>query len=229
MIGRLRVIAVLVALTAGPALSQAQTGPGEDLRIYAVGVVNAAPFKRPLSGYGIYLGQDAIITPAHVVGHWSLFDNPTILVGGQRVVAKIIKKGSFATIDLALLVVPDDSLPVSLRLRQNPLCHSVPDSNSNVEIVYPDRTLRSKMVSPQAIGPRYREKFKTLVSEPQGSGSGVFDPDKKCLLGIMSAAIIRRSRRADALPLRGFPWERSVGYFVPASAIASFLPDHLRF
>jgi len=45
----------------------------DELRIYAVGVPNVAPFARPFSGYGVYLGQNPVITAAHVVGRWPLF------------------------------------------------------------------------------------------------------------------------------------------------------------
>jgi len=192
----------------------------DDLRIYAVSVVNIVPFKRPFSGYGIYLGQNAIITAAHVVGHWSLYENPIVRIDAHEIPGKIIKKGAFPDLDLALLVVGDESLPVSLRLRRNPLCKTPPEVGMNVIVVYPDRTVRSQIISTQEVAPQYRNEFNTLIAEEQGSGSGVFDPNKKCLLGIMSAALTRHGPQPENI---------RAGYFVPVSKIANFIPAHLRF
>jgi hypothetical protein len=211
---------LLIAVTAvacAPAYAQSSD---DDLRIYAVSIPNVAPFQRPFSGFGIYLGQSAIITAAHVVGHWSLFMNPTIVINNQEISAKVVKKGSFPELDLALLVVPDESLPVSLRLRRNPLCKELPGTGSSVAVVYPERTVRSRIVSSQVLAPQIRSHFGTLISEQQGSGSGVFEPDKKCLLGIMSAAVTAQGATKQ---------DKRLGYFVPASTIANFLPAHLRF
>jgi hypothetical protein len=224
---KLLIIAV-TAMVSSPVYAQSSD---DDLRVYAVSVINVAPFKRPFSGYGIYLGQNAIITAAHVVGHWSLFENPTIIIAGQEISAKVIKKGSFPQLDLALLAVQDASLPVSLRLRQNPLCKALPDVGKEVVVVYPERTVRSRIISAQTIATRYRSHFGTLISEQQGSGSGVFDADKKCLFGIMSAAVTTlhdfMSTGVARFDLQG--QNGRVGYFVPASTIATFIPAHLRF
>jgi hypothetical protein len=203
----------------------------DEFRVYAVGVVNVAPFARPFSGYGVYLGQNALITAAHVVGYWPLFSNPTIVIAGHEVSAKVIKKGSFPQVDLALLVTADLSLPVSLRLRRNPLCKTTPLAGTSVVVVSPDRTERSDVISAETIPPRNRSYFNSLVNEPHASGSGVFDPERKCLLGIMSAAVMKQYdfRSAPAMPYLGLQWDRSAGYFVPASVIANFIPPHLRF
>ena len=42
--------------------------PDDSLRIYAVNVVHTPPFGRPFIAYGIYLGEGAVLTAAHVVG-----------------------------------------------------------------------------------------------------------------------------------------------------------------
>lgn len=192
----------------------------DNLRVYGASIINSIPFERRLSGYGIYLGDNAILTAAHVVGHWSLFSDPKIAIANQEIPAKVIKKGSFPDLDLALLVVADDALPVSLRLRRNPICKAPPNVGMSVVVVYPDRTVRSHIVSALAIVPQHRAQFGTVITEPQGSGSGVFDPERKCLLGIMSAAVLRSNSKA--------PNDR-LGYFVPASMIANFIPAHIHF
>jgi S1-C subfamily serine protease len=192
----------------------------DNLRVYGASIINSIPFERRLSGYGIYLGDNAILTAAHVVGHWSLFSDPKIAIANQEIPAKVIKKGSFPDLDLALLVVADDALPVSLRLRRNLICKAPPNVGMSVVVVYPDRTVRSHIVSALAIAPQRRAQFGTVITEPQGSGSGVFDPERKCLLGIMSAAVLRSNSKA--------PNDR-LGYFVPASMIATFIPAHIHF
>jgi hypothetical protein len=210
---------IALVLSIGFPVAHAQS-TDNDLRIYATSIINSIPFKRPFSGYGIYLGENAVLTAAHVVGHWSLFSNPKIVIGSQEIPAKVLKKGSFPDLDLALLVVADNALPVSLQLRRNPLCKAPPANGMSVVVVYPDRTVRSHIVSALAIEPQHRHQFGSLITEPQGSGSGVFDPERKCLLGIMSAAVARSGSQASAGRL---------GYFVPVSTIANFIPAHLHF
>jgi trypsin-like peptidase len=220
--------AVLTVSTSAPVRAQ---DPDDELRIYAAGILNVAPFARPFSGYGVYLGQNAIITAAHVVGHWPILSDPTVSIAGTEISAKVIKKGAFPQLDLALLVAADAALPVNLQLRQNPLCKQTPPVGASVIVVSPERTERSQIISPQIIPARYRSYFGALINEPHGSGSGVFDAESKCLLGIMSAAVMKDYdfRTAPARPYLGLQWDKSAGYFVPASAIASFIPAHLRF
>ena len=215
----IRSIVIIIAATLGSALAQAQNSD-DDLKVYAVNVINVAPFKGSYSGYGIYLGHGLIITVAHIMGHWAPFSNPRILIAGQEVPATVIKKGALDQVDLALLSVDETTLPVSLRLRRNPLCKSIPKVGTSVVVVYPDRTARSKIFSPQFIAPMYRTKYDTLLSEVQGSGSGAFDAERRCFLGVMSASV----------PIYNYQGpNRRVEYFVPASKIADFIPDKYRF
>ena len=156
----------------------------------AVNVVKTAPLEKQFTGFGIYLGHGIVITAAHVVGHWPGTTSPRVLVAGLDLPAKVLKEGSFETIDLALLSVDIERLPVSLRLRRNPLCKTPPVNGTNVVIVYPDRTVRSRIISPFMIPPQYQEKFGgALINEAEGSGSGVFQAERRCLLGIISSKI----------------------------------------
>jgi hypothetical protein len=230
---------LIVTATTLASMSAHAQSVDDDLRVFAVSVVNVAPFKMPFSGYGIYLGESAIITPAHVVGHWSLFTNPRIIIAGQEIPAKVIKKGSFPQLDLAQLSIEQASLPESLRLRRNHLCKEPPRVGTNVVVVYPERIVHSRIISAQVIAPQYRNQFGTLISEPQGSGSGVYDADKRCLLGIMSASVARYDSLSgvslydvmgeQAMRLDFQHNEGRVGYFVPAATIAEFIPAHYRF
>jgi hypothetical protein len=206
---------------------QAQSSD-DALRVYAVNVVKTPPFEKQFTGYGIYLGHGTVITAAHVVGHWPIFTHPRVLIGGLDLPAKVIKEGSLEQTDLALLSVDQAQLPISLRLRRNPLCNGPPLVGTNVIVVYPERTVRSQIISPLLIAPRYRVRFGALISDAEGSGSGVFHAESKCLLGIISRKIQKYNYRdryghAIAKPI-GF-----AGYFVPASQIADFIPPESRF
>lgn len=217
---------VAAAHAIAPVLAQT---PDDSLRVYAVNVVKKPPFEKEFTGDGIYLGSGFVITAAHVVGHWPFFTHPRVLIAGQDLPAKVIKEGSFEQIDLALLSVDETKLPVSLRLRRNPLCLNAPKIGMEVIDVAPQGTTRARVISPLSIMPALRGRFSTLIDTPKGSGTGLFDADRKCLLGIMSAKVERytdatRSGRSVADDANGF-----VGFFVPASTIASFIPADVRF
>lgn len=200
----------------------------DSLKVYAVNIVKTPPFEKQITGYGIYLGQGKVITAAHVVGHWPSFTHPRVLIAGLDLPAEVIKEGSFEQTDLALLSVDEERLPVSLRLRRNPLCKAPPRIGANVLIVVPAKTARSRIISPQLIPPQYRSRFSSLVSNTESSGSGVFHADRKCLLGIISGKISKYNYRglngSIVTKENGF-----AGFFVPASKIAEFIPPEFRF
>jgi hypothetical protein len=204
---------------------QAQT-TDDSLRVYAVNIVKTPPFSNQFTGYGIYLGQGIIITAAHVVGHWTFFTRPRVLIAGQDLPAEVIKEGSFEQTDLALLSVEETALPLSLRLRRNPLCKGVPEVGIEVIDVVPEKTTRSRIISPLLIAPKFRSRYDTLINTEQNSGSGIFDAERKCLLGIVSAKIQKNKYQLRSGRLIGKA-DGFAGYFVPASKIANFLPQAL--
>jgi hypothetical protein len=62
---------IAIAAATAPLHAQSSNGslsPDDSLRIYAVNVVHSRPLKEPFIRYGIYLGQGAVITAAHVMG-----------------------------------------------------------------------------------------------------------------------------------------------------------------
>jgi hypothetical protein len=130
-----------------------------------------------------------VITAAHVVGHWPFFTHPHVLIAGHDLPAKVIKLGSFERIDLALLSVEADRLPISLQMRRNSLCHDNPKLGTEVVDVVPGETARFQIISPKLIAPELRGRFNTLIGAAQASGSGLFDAERKCLLGTMSAKV----------------------------------------
>jgi hypothetical protein len=211
---------VLIALTAATCSAAAAqmysisgaSQPDDSLEAYAVSINYPKPFDRPYALYGVYLGHGAVLTAAHVVGRRNLLVNPLVGFAGHNVSANVIKQGSFEQIDLALLSVDETGVPLKLRMRRNmQLCATIPRIGADVVVAYPDRTVRSPIISPMLIGNlAERKRFNTLVRDVQASGSGVFDPERRCLLGIMSASLRVHSYQRLS--------ERA-GYFVPAAKI----------
>lgn len=221
-------LCLLVAATV-PAFSSARADEADDsLKIYATRVVKTPPFKKPFIGYGIYLGNGAVLSAAHVVGRWPFFTNPRVLIAGQDLPATIVSKGDADDLDVTLVSVDETRLPVSLRLRRSPLCKDPPRPGEDVLVVNPDGITHSQVISPLLVPPQYREKYDTLLSDVVGSGSGIFRISKKCLLGIGSKQLPKfafRQENGVAVEIEdGF-----AGYFVPASQILEFIPPQFRF
>ena len=219
-------LAIVLALKLTiPSIAQSND---DSLRVYAVNVVKTPPFQRQFTGYGIYLGQGVVITAAHVVGHWPSITQPRVLIAGQDLPAHIIKQGSYETIDLALLSVDQNRLPVSLLLRRNPLCTGPLRVGEEVVDVIPQGTARAQIISPVVIPAEFRKRFRTLITAPQNSGSGIFDANSKCLLGIMSAKVSKRRYVVSNGRLMTIA-DGYAGYFVSAATIAYFIPPGFQF
>jgi hypothetical protein len=220
----LLVLAQLIAQLFGSA--NAETSDDDWLRIYAVNVIKTPPFKKEFVGYGIYLGHGIVITAGHVVGNWPIFTRPHVRIVGRDLPAKVLKNGADGPVDLALLSIDESQLPISLRLRRNPLCQSPPTVGMPVIDVVPERTSRSHVISPLSIEPSLRNRLNTLIDDVGASGSGIFDAEHKCLLGIASAKVVKfKNQKIDgrvAYVADGF-----AGYFVSAAKIAKFLPEDL--
>ena len=216
---------LIAALTVLSAPSHAQS-VDDSLRIYAVDVVKTPPFEKEFVGYGVYLGNGYVITAAHVVGHWPYFTHPRVRIGSQTFPATVVKEGSFSTLDLALLSINTASLPIALQLRRDPLCENPPRIGMQAINVLPDRTSRAHIISPFSIAPELQRRFKTLIDSPEASGSGLFDAERKCLMGIMSAKMPKVAYQRSGQSLTAMP-KGFAGYFVPASQIAGFIPTGL--
>lgn len=204
------------------------TDPVNSLKIYAVNVFHRTPFEKTFVGDGTYLGNGMVLTASHVAGSWRPFQSPRVLIAGQDLPATVIKNGSLESVDLALLSVDKSRLPITLRLRRNPICHGTIKVGAGVFVVTPKTVKHSRIISPTRIVPRYRKRFGSLISEPEGSGSGVFDTQRKCLLGIISRKIEKTgyTMRNGHLVVgpAGF-----AGYFVPAKRIETFLAGTPKF
>ena len=104
----------------------------------------------------------------------------------------IYKKGQFSGVDLALVSIDDDKLPVSLRLRRISICQGEPRPGQSVTVAIPASVAPSHVIAPTLLPHNLAAKYRTAISDVEttgNSGSGVFDSLKECLLGIISAKI----------------------------------------
>jgi hypothetical protein len=102
------------------------------------------------------------------------------------------------------------------------LCEVPPWPTDPVIVVDARRASQSHIVSPQVLPYTWRTKFSTLIRDVAttgNSGSGVFDPNHKCLLGIISGKFTSRTTEGD---------KEVAKYFVPAVAIRDFMPVEFR-
>jgi hypothetical protein len=196
----------------------------DSLLAYAVNVHRTPVQSWP--GYGIYLGNGLFITAAHVVGR-AWMTRPKIVIAGREYPTRVVKEGTFEGTDLTLMSIEEGLLPLRLRLRRNVLCKEPPWPGEQVVTVVPEGVVRSHILAPERL-PSDVRKFSTVIADVArtgNSGSGVFDAQKRCLLGIMSRKISQSRTRPDT----GKTETRDIAkYFVPASEITAFLPADLR-
>jgi hypothetical protein len=216
---------IAVAVLAGPACPQ---DADDSLKLYAVHI-NRSPMQR-WSGNGIYLGRGIVITAAHVAAS-PIWRKPRVEIAGKDLPTEVIREGDLNNVDLTLLSVDAHQLPVSLGLRRMPLCQNPSWVGEPVIVATPEGVARSYVMSPHLLPPGVPAKLQTVISyvaETGNSGSGVFDANKKCLLGILSQKISRDPiRQENALAV--METYDVAKYFVPASTIADFIPPEVRF
>jgi len=211
----------VVAATHAPAWPQEE---GESVRAFTIHI-DRTP-KQTWTGEGVYLGNGFVITAAHVTGlalwHW-----PRVDVAGTVFPTSVVKDGHFHNVDLILLSVDVRQLPVSLGLRHMTLCKKAPWPGEPVIVATPEGVAQSQVAPPARLPFGLPAKFRTAiwyVPDSGASGSGVFDANKKCLLGIITRLITAPGDSESG----GSP--RSVAkYFIPASQIEAFLPPGTKF
>jgi S1-C subfamily serine protease len=227
---------IAAAALSGPVLAQEPDqplDPDQSLRLYAVHIVRVP--KENWTGYGIYLGNGLVLTAAHVAGN-AFWHTIRVEIGGQELAASVIKEGRFskfdsADVDLALVSIDDQQLPVSLRLRRMPICKNPPSPGEAVIDAIPEGIAPSHVISPARLPANLSPKFRTAivdVATTGNSGSGVFDEDKKCLLGIISAKIQQSQTKLENGRLVQETHDVAK-YFVPSPVIADFIPPEYRF
>jgi Trypsin-like peptidase domain len=206
--------------------AHAQLSPDDSLRIYAVDIWQDPPQSWG-PGRGVYLGKGLILTAAHVVGS-AYRTKPSVRIAGLDLPATAIREGSVNRVDLTLLSIDAQKLPIYLQMRRMPLCENNPWPGEPVIVAIPEGTARSHIMLPALLPANVRERFSTVIRDVAttgDSGSGVFDAGQKCLLGIMSRKISVRPTSAD----KEGEQKDIAKYFVPASTIRAFIPAEYRF
>lgn len=167
-------LVLLLALGTSDLAAQDSVAPGP-----FVAVAQLTP-----GGPAVYLGSGLLLTAAHVV---KTDVETTAAISGMRLPVTIVKQGVFDEIDLSLLRVDASKLPPTLPTV--PVCVAPPWPGDPVVVISYNAATRSVIVPPSVLPAYYQHRFPTLIRDVAttgNSGSGVFDPAKKCLLGIMS-------------------------------------------
>ena len=216
---------VAAAILALPARAESSD---DELKLYAVHIFRTGNVKP--SGFGVYLGRGVVLTAAHVAG-LGIWREPKVEIAGQMLPTTILKDGHFYRQDLELLAVDVTKLPVNLGLRRMPVCQGPLQPLQPVVVATPENAVRSRVLPPEAlariVAPEYRTAI-AFVPESGASGSGVFDANKKCLLGIVARIIggqrvITKDGQTTREPIN------IAKYFVPAAEIGAFIPKTVRF
>jgi hypothetical protein len=216
----------LIAATAIVGLAHPQD-IDKSLQLYAVHVVRVP--KENWTGTGVYLGNGLVLTAGHVAG--SFWNTVHVQISGKDLPTEVIRRGQLSTVDLALVSIDDTQLPVSLRLRRMPVCQQGSWPGEEVIVATPDGIAKSRVIAPGLLPHDLAPKYRTAIIDVKttgNSGSGVFDANKKCLLGIISAIIHDTKIRQE----NGHAVEEKTDvakYFVPAPIIAQFIPPEYRF
>jgi len=170
------------------------------------------------SGSGVYLKSGLIVTAAHLTDANAKMG---VRMAGAVLPAQMLKQGSFEDVDLSLLLVDQEKVPAGLPRME--LCTAPPWPGDPVIVVDAERATRSHIVSPMILPYiSWRTKFSTLIGDVAttgNSGSGVFDPNRKCLLGIMSRKFTTHTTEGD---------KDIAKYFISAMVIRDFMPVEFR-
>ena len=169
-----------------------------------------------VSATAIYLKPGLVITAAHLTPGWAA--DLSVHIDGTASPANLVKQGDVEDVDLSLFSVDDQKLPERVARIQTSLCQAPPWPGDPVIVVDYTRATQSHIVAPQILPFGFRTKFRTLIGDVAStgnSGSGVFDPNRKCLLGIMSRKFVVGGKDVAK-------------YFVPASEIREFIPIERR-
>ena len=174
------------------------------------------------AGSGVYLNSGLIITAAHLTAIDAKMGVRIAGVVLPVLPAKVLKQGSPEDVDLSLLLVDEGKLLTRIRLPRMQLCEAPPWPGDPVIVVDARHATESQIVSPRVLPFTLQTKYSTLIGDVAttgDSGSGVFDPNRKCLLGIISGKLASHTTEGD---------KDIAKYFVPAVAIRDFMPVEFR-
>src|SRR5207245_8675943 len=99
----------------------------------------------------------------HVVGG-GIVNKPKVSIASRTLTATVVKESPFEQLDLVLLEINEEGLPVSLRLRRIPLCQGQPWPGEEVVSLSAHGPVRSHVLSPKAL-PAAVNRFSTVISD----------------------------------------------------------------
>src|SRR4051794_10078894 len=129
--------AIVTAVSMAFGSAHAQLSPDDSLRIYAVDIWQDPPQSWG-PGRGVYLGKGLVLTAQHVVGSVAQ-TKPNVRIADMDLPATAIKEGNFERVDLTLLSIDEEKLPIYLQMRRMPLCEERPWPGEPVIVAIPER------------------------------------------------------------------------------------------
>ncbi len=170
-------------------------------------------------GSGVYLGGGLVLTAAHVLKVDPAHSKVTVLLDGRRVDGVLVSDGEAEKVDLALVKLPDEALsPARLAQPAVPVCAENPGPSQPVVVASMGTVSNAATIATAITSDLQTGGWTNLLSTGyhQGnSGGGVFQPERRCLWGIINLELSGPSI-TDGRPL-------DLTAFVPASKIAPFL------
>ena len=131
-------IGLVVAMGGAALLGVVHAEPGdESLLVYAVNIIQDP--AQSWTGYGIYLGRGLVITAAHAIGS-AARTKPSVRIAGLVLPATAVREGAYERVDLTLLSIDEQKLPVGLRMRRMPVCQKSPWPGEPVIVAVPEGT-----------------------------------------------------------------------------------------
>lgn len=175
-------------------------------------------------GSAVFLGGNRFLTAAHVVDQNPLTDDcagfgaadPVISFGPAQLTAKVLASAKWSDdgeltypggVDLAVLEVDARMIPVELRSAAPlALCASDPPEGTEVQVATEYGVFAARTQPPT------NEEFARIDLAARGghSGSGIFDPPHRCLVGIVSNGGVNGTNYVANHVLRHFLSEESV-------------------
>jgi hypothetical protein len=219
-------LSIVTVAVAGP--PRQDENDADAFRIYGVHI-DRTP-KQSWIGLGTYLGGGYVITPAHVAG-LGFWQEPRVEVDGRDLPTQVVKDGHFHNLDVTLLSVDEQELPERLRLLHLSLCQNSPWPGEEVVVATRETAVPSHVISPRLLPSNISSQFTALIPfapESSVSGSGVFDRNKKCLLGIISGKIWQNQFAVENDRLTSVSHDIA-SYFVPSPVITQFIPPGIGF
>jgi hypothetical protein len=89
----------------------------------------------------------------------------SVRIDGLELEAKVIKAGNVADVDLSLLSVEADKLPIRLQMRRLEFCDKPALVGQPVIVAAAESTARSTIASSMLLSPELRKKFPTSISD----------------------------------------------------------------